>query len=230
MSDSLHTKLQYRFRSQKLLQQALMHSSYANEHQINPLSQNERLEFLGDAVLELISSETLYTRYPELMEGDLTKFRASIVCESMLAQKARSLALGDALQMGKGESQSGGRDRDSILADAFEALIGAIYLDGGLDSARAFILHMLDSDIRGMRSRFMQNDCKTFLQEQLQQNSQKPIEYTVLSEAGPDHNKQFTVSVSHGGKPLGQGTGKSKKEAEQSAAQNAIEQLGFMPS
>ena len=217
----------YQFQNPALLEQSLIHSSYINEHQMNPLENNERLEFLGDAVLELAISRAIYAQYPELSEGELTKLRASIVCEAMLSKKARALGLGNCLQMSKGESQTGGHDRDSTLCDAFEALLGAIYLDGGFDAAEDFAIAQLAVDIVTMRKAIWQSDCKTHLQEQLQKNSRAPIEYTVVAERGPDHDKIFVVELRHEGKTLGTGEGRNKKEAEQNAAASAIQTLGI---
>jgi len=219
--------LGYRFHNEALLSQALIHSSYINEHRMNPLENNERLEFLGDAVLELIISRRIYMRYPELSEGELTKLRASVVCEAMLAKKARVLGLGEQLRMSKGESQSGGANRDSALCDAFEAVLGAIFLDGGFDAAETFALAQLDGELAIMRADIRQSDGKTYLQEQLQKNSREAIEYAVVEEKGPDHDKLFVVALRHGGKHIGTGEGKSKKEAEQAAATDAIQTLGL---
>jgi len=205
--------------------QALIHSSYINEHKMDPLENNERLEFLGDAVLELIISRHIYTQYPELSEGELTKLRAAVVCEAMLAKKARGINLGVQLHMSKGESQSGGANRDSALCDAFEAVLGAIFLDGGLDAATRFALSQLDEDIHSMRADIRQSDGKTYLQEQIQKNSREPIEYIVMDEKGPDHDKCFVVAIRHSGAHLGFGEGKSKKEAEQAAAADAIRRM-----
>ena len=187
------------------------------------LSNNERLEFLGDAVLELVTSEYIFNSFPDLTEGEMTKLRASVVCEPTLSACARKRKFGEYLLMGKGEIANGGKDRDSILCDVFEAVIGAIYLDGGYDEAKRFILDALVNEIHSMRGLTWIADCKTHLQEQLQKDSQEIIEYYVINEEGPDHNKIFTVELSHGGKVLAQGSGKNKKEAEQEAARRAIE-------
>ena len=217
----------YTFRDETLLAQALIHSSYINEHKMNPLENNERLEFLGDAVLELAVSRHIYARFPELSEGELTKLRAAVVCEAMLAKKARGLGLGERLRMSRGESQSGGANRDSALCDAFEAVLGAIFLDGGLEAAAGFALSQLDADIRAMRADIRQSDGKTYLQEQLQKNSREPIAYTVVDEKGPDHDKTFVVALHHNGRHIGAGEGRSKKEAEQAAAADAIRRLNL---
>lgn len=224
---AIQDKIKYKFKSEKLLQQSLIHSSYSNENKLNPLADNERLEFLGDAVLELTVSEYIFNNFSELSEGELTKLRASVVCETMLAKKAREINLGSFLKMGKGEDHTGGRNRESILSDAFEAIIGAIYKDGGYEASKSFILSSLETEISNMRTGFRMSDCKTFLQEKIQQKSKEPIEYLVVGENGPDHDKIFVVQVVHGGNILGTGEGKNKKEAEQNAAFNAIKKLGL---
>ncbi len=214
--------ISYSFKDVKLLIQALTHSSYANENSLKKIDNNERLEFLGDAVLEIVTSDYLYRQYPNLLEGELTKFRASIVCEPTLAQFAREMELGVYLLLGKGEDASGGRKRDSVLSDAVEALIGAIYIDGGIKAARAFIESMLLDDVEE-RKRFV--DSKTHLQEYIQQVSDIPIDYKVIRESGPDHNKSFTVHVCHDGRIIGEGEGRSKKSAEQRAAFDALKKI-----
>ena len=215
----------HEFASKEILEQALVHSSYINENKMDSRANNERLEFLGDAVLELITSEYIYKSFPEMSEGEMTKLRASVVCEATLSQRARELGLGNFLKMGKGEIAGGGRERDSILCDIFEAIIGAMYMDGGMAPAQSFVLGQLEADIHSMRGLTWISDCKTHLQEQLQKNSQEPIEYYVIKEEGPDHNKTFTVELAHGGKILAQGRGRNKKEAEQDAARHAIERF-----
>ena len=223
----LEAAIGYSFRDKSLLTQALVHSSYINEHRMNALDNNERLEFLGDAVLELVVSRYIYAQYRDLSEGELTKLRAGVVCEAMLSKKARGLALGARLQMSKGEAQTGGANRDSILCDAFEAVLGAIYLDGGFDEAERFALAQLKEDIASVRAAMWQSDCKTYLQEQLQKDGRAEIVYTVVDEQGPDHNKVFVVELTHDGKKIGNGSGRNKKEAEQSAAADAIRGLGL---
>ena len=215
----LESVISYQFKNMKLLIQSLTHSSYANENNLKKIDNNERLEFLGDAVLEIVTSDYLYRKYPENLEGELTKLRASLVCEPTLAAFANEIALGDYLLLGKGEDASGGRTRDSVLSDTIEALIGAIYLDGGIDKAKQFIEHTLLSDIE-LRQRFV--DSKTQLQEYIQQFSDHPIEYRVIGETGPDHDKHFEIYVYHEEKIIGQGFGRSKKSAEQSAAMDAL--------
>ena len=216
---SFEKKIGYTFRDKKLLRQALTHSSFANEKRLNKLSNNERLEFLGDAVLELTSSEYLYHEHEKMPEGDLTKLRASLVCESTLALCARELALGEYILLGKGEAATGGIERESILSDAMEALIGAIYLDGGLTSAKEFIGRYILSDMEHKKLFF---DSKTILQEIVQSEYKKQLCYELLSEEGPDHNKKFTVLAHMEGTPLAQGVGRTKKAAEQNAAYHSI--------
>lgn len=210
-----------------LLKEALTHSSYAYENKgKKEIKHNERLEFLGDAVLELITSEYLFTKCPEKPEGELTKMRAKVVCEPSLAEVSRKLNLGQCMFMGKGEERSGGRTRPSILADVFEAVLGALYLDKGYAVARDFALRELAGVIRGVLSGRHGRDCKTELQEFVQQRYSEPVKYHLLHEEGPDHNKTFTVTVSHRGRVLGKGQGHSKKEAEQHAARMALDYLG----
>ncbi len=211
-------KIGYEFDNRNLLLQALTHSSYANEKHMRKLSDNERLEFLGDAVLEIISSDYLFDNYPELPEGELTKLRASIVCEPTLALCAAEMSLGDFLLLGKGEDQTGGRKRKSILSDALEAVIGAIYLDGGFTSAKEFVLKYILTDIEHKQLFY---DSKTILQEVVQ-GEHEQLTYTLTAESGPDHNKSFTVDVCVGDKILGTGTGHTKKAAEQEAAYQAL--------
>lgn len=215
----LEKKSGYHFQNPLLLKQAMTHSSYANEHKAKGYHDNERLEFLGDAVLEVVSSEFLFRNYPALPEGDLTKLRASIVCEPTLALCARALDLGDFLLLGKGEEHTGGRKRDSIVSDAMEALIGAIYLDGGFASAKEFVLKFILNDLENKQLFY---DSKTILQEIVQENGTQPVEYALIGEEGPDHNKNFTVEARVNGKVMGQGSGHTKKAAEQAAAYQAI--------
>lgn len=226
MADLIKT-IGYTFKTEATLRHALIHSSYINEKKLPVLANNERLEFLGDAVLELVTSEYIFNSFPDLTEGEMTKLRASVVCEPTLSDCARKRKFGKYLMMGKGEIANGGKDRDSILCDVFEAVIGAIYLDGGYDAAKSFILDALVKEIHSMRGLTWIADCKTHLQEQLQRDSQEIIEYYVINEEGPDHNKIFTVELAHGGKVLAQGSGKNKKEAEQEAARKAIEKYNL---
>jgi len=216
--------LGYSFKNASLLDHALIHSSYVNENRMDATAHNERLEFLGDAVLELATSEYIFTTFTQMPEGEMSKLRASVVNEASLAKSAKQLNIGDYLKLGKGEVRGGGAQRESILADAFEAIIGAIYLDGGYDAAKGFVLRALEADIHSMKGLTWISDCKTHLQEQLQKNSQDPIEYYVIDEQGPEHNKIFTVELAHGGRVMAQGSGRNKKEAEQEAARAAIEE------
>lgn len=217
--EELEEKLGYHFHDRRLLEQALCHSSYTNERHMDRLLNNERLEFLGDAVLELATSEYLYLNYPEMPEGEATRTRASIVCEQTLALCARDLGLGTWLRLGKGEELTGGRERDSITSDAMEALLGAIYLDGGFANAKEFVHHFILNDIEHKKLFF---DSKTILQEQIQSETEEPLRYELIKEEGPDHNKRFTVTVSLGNDILGTGSGRTKKAAEQEAAYRAI--------
>ncbi|MFR4351575.1 MAG: ribonuclease III [Roseburia sp.] len=215
----LETVIGYKFRQEGLLRQALTHSSYANEKHMKKLSDNERLEFLGDAVLELVSSEFLYQNYSELPEGDLTKLRASIVCEPTLALCTREMNLGKYLYLGKGENLTGGRDRKSILSDALEAVIGAIYLDGGFEPAKVFVHRFVLTDIEHKKLFY---DSKTILQEVVQGQYEEPLHYVLLAEEGPDHDKNFRVEARIGEMSVGQGSGRTKKAAEQEAAYRAL--------
>ena len=215
----LEQAIGYSFRDKDLLLLALTHSSYANENKKNRKKNNERLEFLGDAVLELTISDYLFHQYPEQAEGKLTKLRSSLVCEYTLSICARDICLGDYLLLSKGESLTGGRERDSILADAFEAVIGAIYLDGGLERARAFISKNLLKDVE---NKTLFYDAKTILQEHVQASGGGQLVYKVMDESGPDHNKEFTVQAMIGDQPCATGTGKTKKGAEQIAAYRTI--------
>ncbi len=221
-------KICYFFKNKKLLNQSLTHSSFANENRYKKkLTHNERLEFLGDSVLNIIVSEYVYKKFPDDSEGQLTKIRASIVCESSLAYVARKMDLGDYLLLGKGEESTGGRNRDSILADAFEALLGAIYLDGGLESSRKFIIDILKREISQAKNfGYIFTDYKTKFQEVLQKNKKSKVEYLVTREEGPDHDKIFYVNLMVDGKLCGQGEGRSKKEAEQKAAKSALKKIG----
>ena len=218
----LENKIGYKFQRFDLLCQAMRHSSYANEKHMEKNECNERLEFLGDAVLELVSSEFLFFENKKMPEGELTRTRASIVCEPSLAFCARELNLGSYLLLGKGEENTGGRYRDSLTSDVLEALIGAIYLDGGFASAKEFIHRFILNDLEHKKLFF---DSKTILQEIVQGNFNEPIEYTLLKEEGPDHNKSFFISVSIGNEIYGNGKGRTKKAAEQEAAYQAILEL-----
>lgn len=209
----------YRFKQEGLLRQAVTHSSFANEKHMKKLSDNERLEFLGDAVLEVVSSEFLFKKYPNLPEGDLTKFRASLVCEPTLAMCTREIELGKYLYLGKGENQTGGRERKSILSDALEAVIGAIYLDGGFEAARDFVQRFILTDIEHKK---LFHDSKTILQEVVQGTYKEPLQYVLLAEEGPDHDKSFRVAAQIGERRISEGSGHTKKAAEQEAAYQAL--------
>ncbi len=220
--EQLERTIGYTFHNKKLLKQALTHSSYANEKKLGKLGCNERLEFLGDAVLELVSSDVLYARFPKIPEGELTKKRASLVCEPSLAYCARQFDLPKYLLLGRGEDMTGGRMRDSIVSDATEALLGAIYLDGGFEKARDFVLRFILNDIEHKQLFY---DSKTILQEMVQEKSRQALEYVLTGESGPDHNKQFSVEARINGEVLGNGSGHTKKAAEQAAAYQAIRRL-----
>ena len=213
------------WRDERLLTVALTHSSYTYENRHTATENNQRLEFLGDAVLELIVSEYLYRQNPNHSEGELTKLRASIVCEPSLAKVSSDLELGQCLCMGKGEERSGGRNRPSILADAFEALLGAVYLDQGLEVAANFALRYLQPVITDVVAGRQERDYKTILQELVQQYSGETVRYIIIKEDGPDHHKVFTAGVLYKGQMTGVGTGRSKKDAEQKAAKAALERI-----
>ena len=227
MLTELENKLGIEFNNQQLARQAFTHSSYAHERKQDSLSCNERLEFLGDAVLELTISEELYLRYPGLPEGELTKFRATLVCEGSLAKKAREVDLGKYLYMGKGEEISGGRERESTLADTFEAVLGAVFLDLGIDAAKKMVLGFFDEDIRTGPKNFTGGDYKTALQEEVQKTDKDGVSYDIVSESGPAHDKTFVAIALASGREIGRGQGKSKKEAEQYAAAVALTDMGF---
>ena len=212
--------IQYTFKNKSLLELALTHSSYANESK-NHMAYNERLEFLGDAVLQLVTSEKLYTENPNMPEGKMSKTRAALVCEDALANYSRQIDLGRFMLLGRGEDNTGGRERPSILADAFEALIGAIFLDGGIVPAKKFVLRFLNDTTLHLQ------DYKTLLQEIIQQNPGERLSYIVVKEEGPDHDKSFTVEVHLNSNPIGHGAGKSKKQAEQQAAKEALGLMGY---
>lgn len=215
-------RIGYHFRDPGLMELALTHSSYANEKRRGHLSCNERLEFLGDAVLELTSSDFLFRRYPDKPEGDLTRIRASLVCEQTLAFCTKELELGKYLLLGRGEDQTGGRQRKSVLSDALEAVIGAIYLDGGFANAKEFIDRFVLNDIEHKQLFF---DSKTILQEIIQGEHKGEIRYCLIKESGPDHDKSYVVEVCVGDKRLGCGEGRTKKGAEQEAAYHALLQM-----
>ncbi len=217
----------YKFKNKRYLEIALTHSSYANESRDRKLKSNERLEFLGDSVLGLVCAAHLFEEHPDVMEGELTKMRSSLVCEGALCICAREIGLGEHLRLGKGEESGGGRTRDSILADAMEAIIGAVYLDAGLDTARKFIMEyvLLPGQARMMRAAI--TDYKTALQEIVQKNHGEVLSYRLTDSCGPDHQKSFSVEVLLNSNVIGRGMGHSKKEAEQMAAKEALELMGL---
>ncbi len=219
MTHELEEAIGYAFADKALLEQALVHSSHANEKK--RVQSNERLEFLGDSVLSIVVADYLYHQAPPLPEGELTRKRAALVCEPALSEFAAQIGLGRHLKLGRGEEMSGGRGRASILSDAFEALIAAIYLDGGLEAARAFILPFVQNGAGAGE------DYKTRLQEVVQQNPEEQVRYRVAEESGPDHDKQFTVEVYINTNCVGRGRGHSKKVAEQQAACEALVLLGL---
>lgn len=215
----LENKIGYVYQNKQLLKQAMTHTSFANEQKINKLNSYERIEFLGDAVLEMISSEYFYFEKPNTSEGNLTKMRASAVCEPSLAITARQLELGKYLLLGKGEEATGGRDRDSIIADAVEALIGSIYLDGGIDAAKRFILKFVLNDLENKQLFY---DAKSILMETIQARKLQEFEYRLVGEDGPDHEKTFKTEAVLNGERIGYGEGQSKKISEQKAAYEAL--------
>lgn len=220
---TLEERIGYRFRDQKYLRRALTHSSFSNESRDKPES-NERMEFLGDAVLSLVVSNYIFHRF-HLDEGDLTKIRASMVCEKSLFRFAQEIGLGEELYLGRGEEQMGGRTRPSIVSDAFEALIAAIFLDGGLEAAGKFILRFVREELdTGERGAFV--DYKTMLQEIVQKNPEEKVSYVLVGENGPDHDKHFVVEVRLNSNVIGKGESRSKKGAEQLAAKEALELMG----
>ncbi len=219
----LENKIGYEFKEKVLLLQALTHSSFSNEQKINRYKNYERLEFLGDAVLELLSSRFFFETYPEMSEGQMTRMRSSMVCEPALAFCARDLSLGKYILLGKGEEATGGRGRDSIISDVMEAVIGAIYLDGGIEEADKFVKKYILSDLENKQLFY---DSKTILQERVQKTG-RTIVYELVSETGPDHDKTFTVEAIIDGRTAGKGQGRNKKTAEQQAAYQVL--LAEMP-
>lgn len=221
--EALEDKIGYHFRNRDLLLRALTHSSFSNEQKAGHIVENyERLEFLGDAVLEVVVSDHLYHAFTKVPEGELTKMRASMVCESSLAFCARDLNLGNYMRLGKGEEGTGGRSRDSIIADCMESVIGAIYLDSGMEDAKAFIFRYILNDLEDKQLFF---DSKSTLQEIAQGRFRTAVRYELVSENGPEHEKAFTISAWIGKEKLGEGTGKTKKSAEQQAAYQALLRL-----
>ncbi|MBO5321063.1 MAG: ribonuclease III [Clostridia bacterium] len=223
--NTLQEKLQYTFKNEDLLINALTHSSYANEVR-NGVSSNERLEFLGDSVLSIIVSEYIYKKFGDLPEGELTKIRASLVCEKSLCLFSREMDLGQYLRLGKGEEKGGGRERDSILADAFEAVLAAIYLDGGFEVAKKHVLRFIKDELYNHNEAETFKDYKTALQEIIQRNPEESVTYILTNETGPDHDKVFEVEVRLNSNTIGRGKGKNKKQAEQFAAKEALQLMG----
>ncbi|HHV32015.1 ribonuclease III [Caproiciproducens sp. LBM24188] len=223
--NELEEKIGYHFKNKALLKNALTHSSYANETKC-PGGSNERLEFLGDSVLGFVVADYLFRHFPDLPEGDLTKKRASLVCEKACCGFSKQLEVGKFLLLSHGEQNSGGRTRSSILADAFESITAAIYLDGGMEEARKFILRFVLPQLQTAKPKTFK-DYKTALQEIIQQNPEERLEYVLTGESGPDHDKHFTVEVHLNSNVIGKGGGRSKKEAEQQAAREALELMGY---
>ncbi len=215
--------LKYTFKNKDLLINALTHSSYANE--VREGSSNERLEFLGDSVLSIIVSEYIFEKFSHLPEGELTKIRASLVCEKSLCYFSRELDMGNYLRLGKGEEKGGGRERDSILADAFEAVLAAMYLDGGMEVAKKHVMRFIIPELKHTEDDVFK-DYKTALQEIIQRNPEESVSYFLTGESGPDHDKMFEVEVRLNSNVIGRGKGKSKKRAEQMAAKQALELMG----
>ncbi len=224
--EDLQKLIGYEFKNKNLLTDALTHSSYANEHKNKHIKYNERLEFLGDAVLSIVVSDYIFKHCPELPEGELTKLRASLVCEKTLFEFAKEINLGSYLILSKGERHNGGAERPSILSDAFEALIAAIYIDGGMNPASKHILNFVIPAIKNSMKRRV-NDYKTTLQAIMQKNPGERLEYVLVNESGPDHDKHFVVEVHLNSNVIGKGGGRSKKEAEQQAAREALELMGY---
>ncbi len=228
-SDSLQSLLGYRFKALALLEEALTHSSHVNEQKTVPLPHNERLEFLGDAVLSLVMSEYLASALPQSSEGTLSKLKAKVVSEGSLAQMARRLGLGEHLKLGRGEDRSKGREKDSLLADALEAVLAAVHLDGGFEASRAVTRHIFAEELANIAAQQEQpgaGDYKTQFQEWCQKTHDTLPRYVTIRETGPDHQKLFEVELSVQGEVVGTGSGRSKKEAEQQAAKQALQQLG----
>lgn len=216
----------YQFKNKSLLKEALTHSSYANEHRDKGIKCNERLEFLGDAVLSIVVAEYIFANCPDLPEGELTKLRSALVCEKALFKFGKQINLGDYLLLSRGEKNGGGYNRPSIVSDAFEAVIAAIYLDGGIEPAKRHILSFVIPEIKS-QSKKPVKDYKTTLQEIVQQNPGEVLEYHMVSESGPDHDKHFVFEVHLNSNVIGKGGGRSKKEAEQNAAREALELMGY---
>lgn len=224
---TLERRIGYTYRNKQYAINALVHSSFSNEHHNFAAKNNERLEFLGDAILDFVMSLMLYNNAKNFSEGEMSKLRALIVCEASLAACARKIGLGDLIMLGKGEEANGGRTRPSILSDAMEAIIGSIYLDGGIDEADGFIMHLLGDIYQKAVEGMLFMDYKTALQEELQKSGDVQIQYKLIKSTGPDHAKIFKMSVYTNGKAIGTGVGKSKKDAEQMAAKAALEDMGI---
>ena len=220
--NKIEESIGYKFKNKDLLINALTHTSYAHE---NNKESNEKLEFLGDSILEFVSSKYIYNKYPNLQEGEMTKVRATVVCEESLYKIAKSHGFGEFLFLGRSEVKTGGKNRPAILADSVEAVIAAIYLDGGLQEADKFIIENLDKEIEKATKHVGDKDYKTVLQEKLQEHGEVKIEYEIINETGPDHDKYFEAQVKCNGKILAQGKGKSKKEAHMHATKKALENL-----
>lgn len=225
MYSTLEKQLHYEFINKALITQAFRHISLVNEQRRNVIDSNERLEFLGDAVLQIVVSELLYKKYPKMLEGDLSKLRASLVCEGSFSEIARELNLNKYIKMSRGEMLAKGFERESILADAFEAVIGAIFLDSDIDTAKKVIISLIEPKITNDKISLKNWDYKTRLQEVIQSYSQVPLKYIIVSDEGPDHDKTFEAEVHHDNKFLGSGTGRTKKEAEQNSAHEALKKL-----
>lgn len=224
--EKLEKRIGYCYKNKEYALNALIHSSYVNENHLDAeLKNNERLEFLGDAILDFVMGMMLYNNHPEMSEGEMSKTRALIVCEASLAECARSLGLGELMFLGKGEDANGGRNRPSILSDCLEALIGSIYLDGGIDEAEGFIMSLLGDTYQRAVNGELFMDYKTRLQEELQKSGDMKIQYKLIEATGPDHDKSFKMAVYADSSLLGAGVGKSKKEAEQEAAKQALKSL-----
>ncbi len=223
--EAFEKKIGYTFKNKELLFEALSHSSFANENKRQRHS-NERLEFLGDSVLSIIVSRYLFDHFKHLPEGELTKIRASLVCEKALFEFSKKIDLGSFIMLGRGEENSGGRERPSIVSDAFEAVIAAVYLDGGMEAAKPYVLSFMPEDIDSKKGSTL-NDYKTILQEIIQKNPEEKVEYVLKEQSGPDHDKAFVVQVFLNSNVIGEGRGHSKKQAEQMAAKEALELMGY---
>ena len=223
MFSEFETRIRYTFKNKALLENALTHSSYANENRESGKPDNERMEFLGDSILGFVVAEHMYHQFPSRPEGELTRMRAELVCEKNLAKAARSIDLGKALLLGHGESMNGGADRDSILSDAMESVFAAVYMDGGFSDAKNLIQWLILGMMESLQAD--NGDYKTAFQELVQQKKNQEIRYVLVSEQGPDHNKEFCVNVLLNGNVVGSGCGRSKKRAEQNAAKSAMEAL-----